>query len=48
MDVLARAAGPSVANTSQHLRQPLRTGVVTSRRAGKRMFYELASPGCGR
>lgn len=34
----------SVANTSQHLQQLLRTGLVRTRRDGTRIYYSLASP----
>ena len=34
----------SVANTSQHLQQLLRAGLVRTRRDGNRVFYSLASP----
>lgn len=35
--------GQSVANTSQHLRQLLRSGLVRTRRDGTRIYYTLAS-----
>lgn len=41
---LAGEIGQSVANTSQHLQRLLRSGLVTSRREGNRIFYSLASP----
>jgi rhodanese-related sulfurtransferase len=40
---LASEIGQSVANTSQHLQQLLRTGLVRTRRDGTRIFYSLAS-----
>ncbi len=42
VDDLAGEIGQSVANTSQHLQVLARTGLVTSRRAGSRVFYQLA------
>ena len=42
VDDLAGEIGQSVANTSQHLQVLARTGLVTSRRAGPRVFYRLA------
>src|SRR6056297_264808 len=38
---LARKTGLTVANTSQHLQQLRRAGLVTSRRAGKAVIYRL-------
>lgn len=43
VDELAGAIGQSVANTSQHLQQLLRAGLVRTRRDGTRIFYSLAS-----
>jgi rhodanese-related sulfurtransferase len=43
VDDLAVEIGQSVANTSHHLRLLARTGVVTTRRDGTRIFYRLAS-----
>jgi rhodanese-related sulfurtransferase/predicted transcriptional regulator len=40
---LAGEVGQSVANTSQHLQQLLRTGLVRTRRDGNRVIYRLAS-----
>jgi rhodanese-related sulfurtransferase/DNA-binding MarR family transcriptional regulator len=40
---LAREAGLSVANTSQHLQVMRRAGLVTARRDGVRIHYRLAS-----
>lgn len=40
---LARAIDQSVANTSQHLQQLLRTGLVRTRRDGTRVFYSLSN-----
>jgi len=37
----------SVANTSQHLQQLLRAGLVRTRRDGNRVFYSLAGPRVG-
>ena len=42
VEVLAERTGLSVANTSQHLQQLRRAGVVVSRREGKHVFYTLA------
>jgi rhodanese-related sulfurtransferase len=43
VDDLAAEIGQSIANTSHHLRLLARTGVVTTRRDGTRIFYRLAS-----
>jgi rhodanese-related sulfurtransferase len=40
---LAAEIGQSVANTSHHLRSLARVGLVSTRRAGTRIFYRLAS-----
>jgi len=40
---LAREAGLSVANTSQHLQVMRRAGLVTARRDGVRIYYRLAN-----
>jgi rhodanese-related sulfurtransferase len=40
---LAAEIDQSVANTSQHLQQLLRAGLVRTRRDGTRIFYSLAS-----
>jgi rhodanese-related sulfurtransferase len=40
---LSGEIGQSVANTSQHLQQLLRAGLVHTRRDGTRIFYSLAS-----
>jgi rhodanese-related sulfurtransferase/DNA-binding transcriptional ArsR family regulator len=42
VDVLAARTGLSVANTSQHLQQMRRVGIVVARREGKFVFYTLA------
>src|SRR5438270_1597415 len=42
VEVLAERAGLSVANTSQHLQQMRRAGVVAARRQGKFVFYTLS------
>jgi rhodanese-related sulfurtransferase/predicted transcriptional regulator len=44
VDELASEVGQSVANTSQHLQQLLRTGLVRTRRDGTRIYYSLSSP----
>lgn len=41
---LADEIGQSVANTSQHLQRLLRSGLVSSRRDGNRIFYSIAGP----
>jgi rhodanese-related sulfurtransferase/DNA-binding transcriptional ArsR family regulator len=43
VEELAGEIGQSVANTSQHLQQLLRAGLVRTRRDGTRVFYALAS-----
>ncbi|MDP9183639.1 MAG: metalloregulator ArsR/SmtB family transcription factor [Actinomycetota bacterium] len=43
VDELATEIDQSVANTSQHLQQLLRAGLVTTRREGTRIYYALAS-----
>ena len=43
VEEIAGEIGQSVANTSQHLQQLLRAGLVTSRRDGNRIYYSLAS-----
>jgi len=42
VEILAKRANLSVANTSHHLVSLRRAGLVTSRQAGKRVFYRLA------
>ena len=42
VESLARAAGLSVANASQHLQQLKQAGLVASRRAGQHVRYRLA------
>jgi len=42
VDEIAAEIGQSVANTSQHLQQLLRAGLVTARREGTRSHYSLA------
>jgi len=41
VESLAHKTGLTVANTSQHLQQLRRSGLVTSRRAGKSVIYRL-------
>ena len=41
VEVLAGKVGVTVANCSQHLQQLRRAGLVTSRRAGKAVIYQL-------
>ncbi|MFN2538416.1 MAG: ArsR/SmtB family transcription factor [Mycobacteriales bacterium] len=43
VEELAGEIGQSVANTSQHLQQLLRAGLVQTRREGTRVYYALAS-----
>jgi rhodanese-related sulfurtransferase/DNA-binding MarR family transcriptional regulator len=43
VEQLANEIGQSVANTSQHLQQLLRAGLVRTRRDGTRIHYSLAS-----
>lgn len=42
VEQLASVSGLSVANTSQHLQQMRQTGLVTARRDGKHILYQLA------
>lgn len=42
VEVLADRTGQSIANASQHLQHLRRAGVVTARREGKFVFYQLA------
>jgi rhodanese-related sulfurtransferase/predicted transcriptional regulator len=44
VEALAREAGLSVANTSQHLQVLRQTGLVASRREGTSVHYRLATP----
>ena len=43
VEEIAGELGQSVANTSQHLQQLLRVGLVRTRRDGNRIYYSLAS-----
>lgn len=43
VDDIAQELGQTVANTSHHLRAMSRSGVLTTRREGTRIFYALAS-----
>jgi rhodanese-related sulfurtransferase/predicted transcriptional regulator len=45
---LAAEIDQTLANTSQHLQRLLRSGLVTSRREGTRIYYSLTSPAVGR
>jgi rhodanese-related sulfurtransferase/predicted transcriptional regulator len=47
VEEVAGELGQSIANTSQHLQQLLRAGLVRTRRDGNRVFYSLASPRVG-
>lgn len=42
VDALARLSGLSIANTSQHLQQLRQAGLVTTRKAGQFVHYQLA------
>jgi rhodanese-related sulfurtransferase/DNA-binding transcriptional ArsR family regulator len=42
VEALAKVSGLSIANTSQHLQQLRRAGLVTTRRVGQNVFYQLA------
>src|SRR5262245_20808709 len=42
VEALARKAGLSIANASQHLQQLRRAGIVATRRDGKFIYYSLA------
>jgi rhodanese-related sulfurtransferase/DNA-binding transcriptional ArsR family regulator len=44
VEALAERAGLSVANASQHLRLMRRSGLLASRREGKRVLYGLSEP----
>jgi rhodanese-related sulfurtransferase len=44
VEEIAAEIAQSVANTSQHLQQLLRAGLVRTRRDGNRIHYDLASP----
>ena len=44
VDEVANELEQSVANTSQHLQQLLRAGLVRTRRDGTRIYYSLAGP----
>jgi DNA-binding transcriptional ArsR family regulator/rhodanese-related sulfurtransferase len=48
VEALARVAGLSVANTSQHLQQLRQAGLVTARKEGLYVFYRLAGDGAVR
>jgi len=47
VEELAEEIGQTLANTSQHLQRLLRSGLVTSRRDGTRVYYSLSSPVVG-
>jgi rhodanese-related sulfurtransferase/DNA-binding MarR family transcriptional regulator len=47
VEELAGEIDQTVANTSQHLRRLLRSGLVESRREGTRIYYSLSSPAVG-
>jgi len=43
VDELAKVSGLSVANTSQHLQQLRQSGLVSSRKAGLKVFYRISN-----
>jgi rhodanese-related sulfurtransferase len=45
VEEIATEIGQSVANTSQHLQQLLRAGLVHARRQGNRVYYDLSDDG---
>ncbi|MBI3704514.1 MAG: metalloregulator ArsR/SmtB family transcription factor [Rhizobiales bacterium] len=45
VEILADRAALSIANASQHLQQMKRAGLVTTRRQGKFVYYQLADEG---
>lgn len=47
VEELAREIDQSVANTSQHLRRLLASGLVSARRSGTRIYYAHSSPAVG-
>jgi len=44
VEEISMEIGQSTANTSHHLQQLLRSGLVRTRRAGTRIYYRLAGP----
>ncbi|MBO1267568.1 ArsR/SmtB family transcription factor [Arthrobacter cavernae] len=44
VDEIAGEIGQGIANTSQHLQQLLRAGMVCTRREGTRIYYRLSGP----
>ncbi len=42
VEILAEKTGLSIANASQHLQQMRRAGIISARRDGKFVFYQLA------
>ena len=44
VEELANEIGQTVANTSQHLQRLLRSGLVSTRRDGTRVYYSLSGP----
>lgn len=44
VEALSEASRLSIANTSQHLQQLRRAGIVSRRRNGRQIFYDLADP----
>lgn len=45
VEILAQKTGLSIANSSQHLQQMRRAGIVSTRRDGKFVYYRLADDG---
>jgi len=48
VDEISREIDQTIANTSQHLQQLLRAGLVETRRDGTRIYYSLSGPAVSR
>lgn len=48
VDEISREIDQTIANTSQHLQQLLRAGLVKTRRGGTRIYYSLSGPAVSR
>jgi rhodanese-related sulfurtransferase/DNA-binding transcriptional ArsR family regulator len=48
VDEISREIDQTIANTSQHLQQLLRAGLVKTRRDGTRIYYSLSGPAVSR
>lgn len=48
VDEISREIDQTIANTSQHLQQLLRAGLVKTRREGTRIYYSLSGPAVSR